>query len=115
MNQHNPQAVGLAAEPAAAIGKYRWTICGLLFFATTINYLDRQVLSLLAPAELVSLAYDAGSVTTGVLSAPVMLALALGLSSVLGERSVVSDGFGLLGLASTGPIIPVLLIGLLRS
>lgn len=30
------------------IGKYRWTICGLLFFATTINYLDRQVLSLLS-------------------------------------------------------------------
>lgn len=29
------------------IGKYRWTICFLLFFATTINYLDRQVLSLL--------------------------------------------------------------------
>ena len=32
-----------------AIGKYRWTICALLFFATTINYLDRQVLSLLKP------------------------------------------------------------------
>ncbi len=31
------------------IGKYRWTICTLLFFATTINYLDRQVLSLLKP------------------------------------------------------------------
>jgi len=31
------------------IGKYRWTICALLFFATTINYLDRQVLSLLHP------------------------------------------------------------------
>jgi ACS family hexuronate transporter-like MFS transporter len=31
------------------IGRYRWTICGLLFFATTINYLDRQVLSLLQP------------------------------------------------------------------
>ena len=31
------------------IGNYRWTICALLFFATTINYLDRQVLSLLAP------------------------------------------------------------------
>lgn len=30
-------------------GKYRWTICALLFFATTVNYLDRQVLSLLAP------------------------------------------------------------------
>ena len=30
------------------VGKYRWTICALLFFATTINYLDRQVLSLLS-------------------------------------------------------------------
>ena len=29
------------------IGKYRWTICALVFFATTINYLDRQVLSLI--------------------------------------------------------------------
>ena len=30
-----------------AIGKYRWTICALVFFATTINYLDRAVISLL--------------------------------------------------------------------
>jgi MFS transporter, ACS family, hexuronate transporter len=29
------------------IGRYRWTICALIFFATTVNYLDRQVLSLL--------------------------------------------------------------------
>ena len=30
-----------------SMGKYRWTICGLIFFATTINYLDRAVISLL--------------------------------------------------------------------
>jgi len=30
-------------------GYYRWTICALLFFATTINYIDRQVLGILAP------------------------------------------------------------------
>lgn len=30
-----------------SIGRYRWTICGLIFFATTINYLDRVVISLL--------------------------------------------------------------------
>jgi ACS family hexuronate transporter-like MFS transporter len=29
--------------------RYRWTICALLFFATTINYIDRQILSLLKP------------------------------------------------------------------
>ncbi len=33
----------------AVIGKYRWTICSLVFFATTINYLDRAVISLLKP------------------------------------------------------------------
>ena len=36
-------------KAAAQIGKYRWTICGLIFFATTVNYLDRVVISLLKP------------------------------------------------------------------
>jgi ACS family hexuronate transporter-like MFS transporter len=31
------------------IGNYRWVICALLFFATTINYIDRQILGLLKP------------------------------------------------------------------
>ncbi len=31
------------------VGHYRWTICALLFFATTINYIDRQILGILAP------------------------------------------------------------------
>jgi ACS family hexuronate transporter-like MFS transporter len=35
------------APNAVKIGNYRWTICALVFFATTINYVDRQVLSLL--------------------------------------------------------------------
>jgi len=32
-----------------SIGNYRWRIVVLLFFATTINYIDRQVLGILAP------------------------------------------------------------------
>src|SRR5687768_4618582 len=39
----------LAGAPRLKIGNYRWTICALLFFATTINYIDRQVLGILAP------------------------------------------------------------------
>jgi ACS family hexuronate transporter-like MFS transporter len=42
------QADTAAWEATPKIG-YRWTICALLFFATTINYVDRQVLGLLAP------------------------------------------------------------------
>ncbi|HEX9422027.1 MAG TPA: hypothetical protein VF899_02210, partial [Pyrinomonadaceae bacterium] len=30
------------------LGRYRWVICGLLFFATTVNYIDRQVLGILS-------------------------------------------------------------------
>jgi hypothetical protein len=77
----------------------------------TVTYVAMLVLSLLAPAEYVALAYDAGSVTTGVLTAPVVLALSLGLTSVLAGRSAVSDGFGLLGLASAGPILAILAVG----
>lgn len=72
------------------------------------------VLSLFASPQIVPLAYDAGAVTTGVLSGPVLLALGLGLSSVLARREGSLGGFGLLGLASTGPIIVVLLAGWLR-
>jgi ACS family hexuronate transporter-like MFS transporter len=38
-----------APTPGGRIGRYRWTICALLFFATTINYIDRSVLGILAP------------------------------------------------------------------
>ncbi len=37
------------AQANAFIGRYRWTICALVFFATTINYIDRNVLGLLKP------------------------------------------------------------------
>jgi len=41
------KAVEISAIQKQAIGNYRWTICGLIFFATTVNYLDRAVISLL--------------------------------------------------------------------
>ncbi|HEX8096967.1 MAG TPA: MFS transporter [Pyrinomonadaceae bacterium] len=55
-----PQSAGASATGAAAaafeavgatVGRYRWVICALLFFATTINYIDRQVLGILATDE----------------------------------------------------------------
>ena len=56
-----PQSAGASVTGAAIagieegivqrIGRYRWVICALLFFATTINYIDRQVLGILATDE----------------------------------------------------------------
>jgi ACS family hexuronate transporter-like MFS transporter len=42
-------ATSPASGKTAAVGRFRWVICALLFFATTINYVDRQVVSLLGP------------------------------------------------------------------
>jgi len=106
-------ALGLAVFAALAMARiiFGWPMAYLL----TAAYSVMLVLSFFAPAEFIPLAYDAGSVTTGVLSAPIVIALAIGLSSVLAGRSAVSDGFGLLGFASAGAIIAILLMGMLLS
>lgn len=96
---------------AVAIGFFRvvrgFSIRGLL----TVLFAAVILLTFVAPESWVPLAYDAGSVTTGALAGPVVLALALGVSSVIAGRSAMQDGFGLLGIGSIGPIIVILLIG----
>jgi hypothetical protein len=105
-------ALGVAVLTALATARivFGWPLRNLLAAA----YLLALVLALLAPPDFVSLAFDGGSVTTGVLSAPVIIALAVGISSVLAGRSAVTDGFGVVGFASIGPILVILLMGLLQ-
>ena len=45
----NAPSPAIASAPVARIGRYRWRICAMLLAATTINYIDRQVLGVLAP------------------------------------------------------------------
>jgi ACS family hexuronate transporter-like MFS transporter len=40
---------GIAGSVVAHVGRYRWTVCALLFFASTLNYMDRSILGLLVP------------------------------------------------------------------
>jgi hypothetical protein len=103
-------AAGVGA--CAALGLVRIVFGFSLKALLAAGYALALVLSLAVPEAVVSLAFDAGSVTTGVLSAPILLALALGVSSVIAGRAGAGDGFGLLGLASIGPIIAVLLASL---
>ncbi len=42
-------ATNVEQSAKVSVGRYRWAVCALLFFATTINYVDRQILSLLKP------------------------------------------------------------------
>lgn len=104
-------AIGLAVFVAVAMAR---VVTGFpMSYLLATAYAVMLALSFVTPPGFVALAYDAGSVTTGVLTAPVVIALAIGLSSVLAGRSAVSDGFGLLGFASIGPIIAVMIMGML--
>lgn len=80
-------------------------------YLLAIGYGAVLLLSFFTPAEFVPVAFDSGGVTTGPMTVPIILALGLGFSSVLAGRSAISDGFGLIGLASLGPIISVMLMG----
>lgn len=83
-----------------------------MVYLLAISYTTVVILSFVTPTEYIPMAYDAGSVTTGALTTPVVISLALGLSSVLSGRSALSDGFGLLGFASIGPIIAIMIMGI---
>jgi hypothetical protein len=102
-------AAGVGLFAAVALLRVVYGIALSTLFAAAI--VPILVLTVFGSAQIVPLAYDAGSVTTGVLTSPVMLALALGVSSVLGRRAGTMEGFGLLGLASLGPIVVLLLLG----
>ncbi|MDY9928040.1 DUF1538 domain-containing protein [Methanosarcina sp.] len=80
-----------------------------------ISYLIIIVLSFFTPPEYLAISFDAGGVTTGPMTVPVILALGIGTASVLQDRSQLSEGFGLIGFASIGPIISIMLLGVLSS
>ncbi len=67
-----------------------------------------------APATIIGIAYDAGGVTTSTITVPLVTALGIGLASSIKGRNPVTDGFGLIALASLTPIIFVLLYGILE-
>lgn len=79
------------------------------------GYILILVLSFFTPADFVPISFDAGGVTTGPVTVPFILALGIGVSAVLGGRSSLHDGFGLIGLASIGPVLGVMILGILYS
>lgn len=78
------------------------------------NYCGIAVLVPFAPADIVGIAFDSGSVSTSTITVPLVTALGVGLATAIKGRNPVSDGFGLVAFAATMPIIFVLLYGLLR-
>ena len=77
------------------------------------GYVVVMLMTLIAPKEIVGIAYDAGGVTTSTVTVPLVAALGVGLASIIKGRSPLLDGFGLIAFASLLPMIFVMGYGII--
>ncbi|HIV99980.1 MAG TPA: DUF1538 domain-containing protein [Candidatus Desulfovibrio intestinipullorum] len=81
--------------------------------ALTAFYILLFVCAAFTSGDFVGIAFDAGGATTGPMTVPFIMALGIGVASVRGGRKAEQDSFGFIGLASIGPIMAVVLLGML--
>ncbi len=98
-------AVGVALGIALGVAKivFGWSMLPLLLGGYSLALAG----TLWSSEEYVALAWDSAGVTTGPVTVPLVLALGLGLGQAVGA----AEGFGILAMASFGPIVSVLLVG----
>jgi len=77
------------------------------------GYAVVMLMTLIAPKEIIGIAYDAGGVTTSTVTVPLVAALGVGLASIIKGRSPLLDGFGLIAFASLLPMIFVMGYGVI--
>ena len=76
------------------------------------GYILIMLVTMIAPKEIIGIAYDAGGVTTSTITVPLVTALGVGLATVIHGRNPMIDGFGLIAFASLLPMIFVMLYGI---
>lgn len=107
-------SIGIAA--LLALGLWR-TIFGFpLYKLLTILYVLIFGLSLFTSQEFLAISFDASGATTGALTVPFILALAIGVSAMKKDsKASEKDSFGLVAVASTGAIISVMIVSILTK
>lgn len=73
------------------------------------------ILAMFTSSGFLAISFDAAGATTGAMTVPFILALGLGVSSVKGGKTSEEDSFGFVAIASTGPIISVLIMSILSK
>ena len=80
----------------------------LLFF-----YVAVFALSFFVPKNFLPLAFDSGGVTTGPMSVPFIISIGMGITSMMNDSKDESDCFGVTALCSIGPILSVMILGII--
>lgn len=81
-------------------------------FIFAILYIMTFIIVIFVPDEFIALAFDGSGATTGDISVPFILALGMGISATMSRRKTNDDMFGIIGIASVGPIIAVFIYGI---
>jgi hypothetical protein len=79
----------------------------------SVFYLLVFVIAFFAPADFRPVAFDSGGVTTGPMTVPFIMTLGVGFSAARTDKEGTSDSFGLIALCSVGPILSVLMLGMI--
>ncbi len=82
-------------------------------YIVLLGYILAFILIPFCSIDLSSDAFDAGGATTGALTVPFMLSLAIGISSMISKDKNTSNSFGIIGIASLGPILSILIMGVI--
>lgn len=105
--------VALSVGLAIVLGVLRilkgWPIHIMIVF----GYMGVVAMTMIAPKEIIGIAYDSGGVTTSTITVPLVTALGVGLASSIKGRNPMIDGFGLIAFASLTPMIFVMGYGLI--
>ncbi len=80
----------------------------LIFF-----YIIVFAVTLFVPKSFIAVAFDSGGVTTGPMTVPFIMALGVGISAVRTDKHASDDSFGLVSLCSVGPVMAVLILGII--
>ena len=83
----------------------------IIFALAILEYTPLKFLGV--PPEFVGVAFDGSGATTGDISVPFMLALGIGVSATMSKRKTNDDTFGIIGIASLGPILAVFIYGII--
>ena len=105
--------VAFSVGLAILIGIWRIIKGWPIYYLIIGGYIIVMLMTLIAPDEIIGIAYDSGGVTTSTITVPLVTALGVGLSSVIQGRNPLSDGFGLIAFASLLPMIFVMAYGVL--
>ena len=76
-------------------------------------YILAFMLAFFVPKDFLAVAFDSGGVTTGPMTVPFIMAFGIGVSAVRNDSNAADDSFGLVALCSIGPILAVLMLGMI--